>query len=142
VQPGEVKSRLILIKPRIDSADVTRAHAEADTVAQQWAARVPFDTLAKKHHDFASGEETSLLTPMPRDSMPASYQQAFKGKKPNDIVVFPIPGIDGHPKFVVAQLVTVDEGGDYQLSDLRERVRQQLVEEGSIRRFLDGLRKE
>ena len=109
VQPGEVKSRHILIKPRIDSADVTRAHAEADTVAQQWAARVPFDTLAKKHHDFASGEETSLLTPMPRDSMPASYQQAFKGKKPNDIVVFPIPGIDGHPKFVVAQLVTVDE---------------------------------
>jgi hypothetical protein len=36
----------------------------------------------------------------------------------------------------------VDPGGEYTLTDLRERVRQQLVEEGSIRRFLDGLRKE
>jgi hypothetical protein len=46
------------------------------------------------------------------------------------------------PKFVVAQLVTVDEGGEYTLSDLKERVRQQLSEEASYRRLLDGLRKE
>jgi hypothetical protein len=43
---------------------------------------------------------------------------------------------------VVAQLLTADEGGEYTLADLRERVRQQLVEEGSIRRFLDGLWRE
>jgi hypothetical protein len=39
-------------------------------------------------------------------------------------------------------LLTVDEGGEYKLTDLRERVRQQLVEEGSIRRFLETLRRE
>ena len=143
VQPGEVKSRHILIRPKIDSVDVARARAEADSVAAQWTAGVPFDTLAKQHHDFASGEETSILTPIPIDSgLPASYKQAFANKKPNDIVTFTISGINGVPKFVVAQLLTVDAGGEYKLSDLRERVRQQLVEEGSIRRFLDSLRKE
>lgn len=142
VQPREVKSRHILIRPALDSADVARARAEADTVAKEWEAGVPFDSLARKYHDYAGGEETSILTPIARDSMPPTYQQAFAGKKPNDVVVFQIPGVANTPKFVVARLVTVDEGGEYKLSDLRERVRQQLVEEGSIRRFLDGLRKE
>jgi peptidyl-prolyl cis-trans isomerase SurA len=143
VQPGEVKSRHILITARIDSVDVARAKAEADSVAMQWATGTPFDTLAKRHHDFGSGEETSILTPITRDSLPASYQQAFAGKKAGDIVsAFAIPGIRGNPKFVVAQIASMDEGGEYKLSDLRERVRQQLVEEGSIRRFLDSLRKE
>ena len=143
VQPGEVKSRHILIRPDIDSADVARARVEADSVARQWAAGVAFDTLTARHHDYASGEETSILTPIPSDSgLPPSYREAFAGKKANDIVTFQIPGLAGNPKFVVAQLLTVDPGGDYTLADLRERVRQQLVEEGSIRRFLDGLRKE
>ena len=142
VKPGEVKARHILIRPKLDSADDARARAEADTVAKQWAAGVSFDSLARAHHDYASGEETSILTPIPRDSMPATYQQAFAGKKAGDIAVFEIPGPAGHPKVVVARLAAVEEGGEYKLSDLRERVRQQLVEEGSIRRFLDSLRKE
>ena len=37
VQPGEVKSRHILIRPEIDSADVERARVEADSVAKLWA---------------------------------------------------------------------------------------------------------
>ena len=141
-QPREVKARHILIRPAIDSADEQRARAEADSVARQWAAGVPFDSLARKHHDYASGEETSILTPITRDSLPATYQQAFKDKKPGDIAVFQIPGVAGHPKFVVARVVTSEAGGEYKLSDLRERVRQQLVEEGSIRRLLDSLRKD
>jgi peptidyl-prolyl cis-trans isomerase SurA len=142
VQPGEVKSRHILVRPKVDSSDIARARERADSVSAQWSAGVPFDSLARRYHDYASGEETSLLSPIPRDSMPASYQQAFRGKKANDIVVFQIPGVAGLPKFVVAQLLTVDEGGEYKLADLRERVRMQLVEEGSIRRFLETLRRE
>ena len=142
VQPGEVKSRHILIRPAIGSADERRARAEADTVAKQWTAGVAFDSLAKLHHDYASGEETSLLTPLPRDSMPDTYQKAFGGKKIGETITFEIPGPFGHPKFVVAQILTMDKGGEYTLRDLRERVRQQLVDEGSYRRFLDGLRKE
>ncbi len=143
VQPGEVKSRHILVKPVIDSTDIARARTEADSVAILWKQGVAFDTLAKQHHDYASGEETALLSPIPVDSgLPDSYRQAFRDKSVNDVVEFPISGVGGITKFVVAQLVTKDEGGEYTLKDLRERVRAQLVEEGSIRRFLDSLRKE
>src|SRR5688572_20371597 len=60
-QPGEVKSRHVLIKPALDSTDDARARAEADSVAKIWASGVPFDTLVKRHHDPL--EETSILTP-------------------------------------------------------------------------------
>jgi peptidyl-prolyl cis-trans isomerase SurA len=141
VQPGEVKARHILVKPVIDTLDDARARALADSVAERWKAGVAFDTLVKKFHDPL--EESSILTPIARDStLPESYRNAFKDKKPLDIFVFPIAGVTGHPKFVVAQLVTADEGGEYTLADLKERVRQQLQEENSIRRFLDSLRKE
>lgn len=142
VQPGEVKSRHILVRAELDSADDARAAAEADTVAMKWKAGVAFDTLAKLHHDFANGEETSLLTPIPRDSMPQSYQAAFANHKPNDIVTFEIPGQFGHNKHVVAQLLTMEEGGEYTLQDLKDRVRAQLVDEGSYRKFIDQLKKE
>jgi peptidyl-prolyl cis-trans isomerase SurA len=142
VQPGEVKSRHILVRAALDSTDDVRVRVEADSVATRWRGGVTFDTLAKLHHDFANGEETSLLTPLARDSMPASYQTAFANKKPGDILTFEIPGQFGHPKVVIAQILTMEEGGDYTLRDLKERVRQQLVDEGSYRRFLDGLRKE
>ena len=143
VQPGEVKARHILVRPVIDSADVARARAEADSVAALWTTGVPFDSLARKHHDYASGEETAILTPIPVDSgLPPSYREAFANRTAGDITVFPIMTVAGYPKYVVAQLVTRDEGGEYTLKDLRERVRAQLVEEGSYRRYLDGLRKE
>jgi peptidyl-prolyl cis-trans isomerase SurA len=142
VSAGEVKARHILIRPKLDSADVVRARAEADTVATQWRAGVPFDTLSKKHHDFAAREETSLLTPYPRDSLPVSYQQAFAGKKGNDIVIFDIPDPQREvPKIVVAQLLTVDEGGEHTLQEMKEIVRSRLAYEGGVRRYLDGLRK-
>ena len=141
VQPGEVKSRHILVKPQLDSADISRARVEADSVEKKWRAAVPFDSLVKQHHDPL--EETSILTPIPRDTaLPPSYREAFAGKKANDIVIFPIAGPGGIPKFVVAQLVTVDEGGEYTLADLKERVRRQLSEEASYRRLLDALRKQ
>jgi peptidyl-prolyl cis-trans isomerase SurA len=141
VQPGEVKSRHVLVKPKLDSMDIERARLEADSVAKKWLAGVPFDSLVKQHHDPL--EETSILTPIPRDTaLPPSYREAFAGKKANETVVFPIAGPGGIPKFVVAQLVTVDEGGEYTLADLKERVRQQLSEEGSYRRLLDTLRKQ
>jgi peptidyl-prolyl cis-trans isomerase SurA len=143
VQPGEVKARHILIAPKIDSADVTRAHLEADSVAAAWRSGAPFDSLAKKHHDFASGEETTLLTPFPRAQLPTAYQQAFAGKQPKDIVTFEIPGNATVPaKVVVAEIEKVEEGGDLTLAEVKERFRSRLAEEGGIKRLMDTLRKQ
>lgn len=143
VNAGEVKSRHILITPRIDSADVAKARLGGDSVAAQWRAGVPFDTLAKKHHDYRSGEETSLLTPFPRAQLPAQYQTAFQSRKPQDVVVFDVPGNANIPiKVVVAQLASVEEGGELTLAEVKERFRSRIAEEGGVRRLLDGLRKQ
>ena len=140
--PAEVKARHILIAPKIDSLDVARARLEADSVRVAWAAGAPFDSLAKKHHDFKSGEETTLLTPFPRGQLPTAYQQAFAAKKARDLVVFEIAGSGNVPsKFVVAQIASVEEGGDLTLAEVKERFRARLAEEGGVKRLMDALRK-
>lgn len=142
VQAGEVKARHILISPVIDSADVERARLEADSVAAAWKAGASFDSLAKKHHDFRSGEETTLLTPYPRAQLPTAYQQGFADRKAGDYTVFQIAGNGNAPaKFVVAQIAQVLEGGELTLPEVKERFRTRLAEEGGIKRLMDQLRK-
>ncbi|CAN5576726.1 hypothetical protein BH09GEM1_BH09GEM1_44380 [soil metagenome] len=141
-QPAEVKARHILISPKVDSLDVARAKLEADSVVAALRAGAPFDSLAKKHHDFASGEETTLLTPFPRSQLPPAYQTAFADKNAKDVVEFPIAGNTNVPsKFVVAQIASVETGGDVTLAEVKERFRARLAEEGGIKRLMEGLRK-
>ncbi len=144
VQPGEVKAHQILIVPKIDSADIARTAVLADSVARLLKNGVPFDTLARKYHDYPGKEETSILTPFWRDSLPASYQSAFLLAKPGDVTVFKIPGSSQRPdvpKFVVAHLLTVDEGGERTLDEMRTAVRSELAQRGGIHRYVAGLKK-
>jgi peptidyl-prolyl cis-trans isomerase SurA len=141
-KPTEVRGRHILIKPKYDSADVTRAHALADSVLRLWKSGVSYDSLYKKFHD--RDELEGSLEPFPRDSLPPSYGKAFEGKSNNDFVdPFPIHDPQrGVPKFVLAQIIEARPAGEYTLAELRERIRQQLQQEKSFRRLLDTLRKE
>jgi parvulin-like peptidyl-prolyl isomerase len=145
VQPGEVKAHQIVIAPKIDSLDVARAQKLADSVEKLWKSGVPFDTLAKKYHDYAGKEETSIMTPWVRDSLPVSYQKAFLLRKPQDVVTFQIPGSSQRPdvpKFVVAQLLTAEEAGERTLDEMRSAVRSELSQRGGIRRYIDSLKKQ
>jgi peptidyl-prolyl cis-trans isomerase SurA len=141
VQPAEVKARHILVKPKVDSADVARARARADSAATQWRSGVPFDTLVARYHD---PDEDKVIPPFDKTQLPPSYQKAFEGKKAGEIVdPFPIDDRKtGASKFVVAQIVEENPGGDYSVSDLRETIRDQLSQERAVRRLLDQLRKE
>lgn len=142
VQAGEVRAHHILIAPVIDSVDVARAKLEADSVAAAWQRGAAFDSLAKKHHDFRSGEETTLLTPYPRAQLPTAYQQGFADHKAGDFVVFPIgAGGNALTKYVVAQIASMQSGGDLTLAEVKERFRARLAEEGGIKRLMETLRK-
>lgn len=141
-QPGEVRSRHILIRPDVEAADVERTRALADSVATRWRAGTPFDSLARKYHDYASKEETSVLAPFPVDSLPETYRNAVADKAVNDIVTFEIPGVGTVPKFVALQIASFAQGGPPRLADWRERIRQSLAQEGGFRRFIDSLRAE
>ncbi|HEX5499978.1 MAG TPA: hypothetical protein VFX03_12160, partial [Thermomicrobiales bacterium] len=73
------------------------------------------------------------------------YQTAFASAKPNDIVVFQIPGSARRPnvpKYVVAQLLTVDQGGDRTLAEVKAAIRSDLAQRGGINRYVASLKKQ
>ncbi len=140
VQPAEVKSRHILIRPVITDADVAAARDTAANVAEQWRQGTPFETLASSYHDNA--EERGILQPYPRDSLPPSYQQAVAGKAAGAISEpFRLGEPPGIVKWAVIELVNATEGGEYTLAEMREQLRAQLSSERSTRNLLDELRK-
>jgi peptidyl-prolyl cis-trans isomerase SurA len=140
VQPKEVKARHILIIPSLDSADERRALALADSIATQWRNGTRYDTLSAKYHD--PDEIRAFNDPFPRSELPPAYLKALDSLKVNEISApFPIENARrGTKKFVVFQLLSAQEEGLYSVGEVRERIRSQLVEERSMRRFIDGLR--
>ena len=143
VNGPERRARHILIRPALDSADLAHTLALADSVKKMWLDGTPFDTLAKKYHDYANREETSVLTPYPFDSLPQTYQDAFAGLHSGDAVVFKIANTSrpGSFKFVVARVESYQPGGQSTLADVRNQLRSNLEQSASIRRYLDDLRK-
>jgi peptidyl-prolyl cis-trans isomerase SurA len=136
-----VKARHILITPVIDSADVTRAREEAALVATQLRAGAAFDSIIVKHHDPA--EEKGILQPFVRDSLPASYGAAIAGKAAGEVTdPFELPSPRGASKWAVVQLVSVNEAGQFDEAEVKERIRQQLIAERATRSLLDELRKQ
>lgn len=141
VQAAEVKARHILIAPAIDSADIAAAKVEAETVAKQLRSGASFDSVAAKHHDPA--EEKGILQPFIRDSLPASYSTSLAGKKPGDVTEpFELVSPRGASKWAVVQMVTVNEAGQFDEREVKDRIRSQLVAEKATRALLDELRKQ
>ncbi|HVE78674.1 MAG TPA: peptidylprolyl isomerase [Gemmatimonadaceae bacterium] len=142
VQPAEVKSRHILVRPKVDSSDIARARAEADSVVAQWRRGATFDTLALRYHD--PSEDRVVPEPIDRSQLPEPYQAPLAGKKATDIVdPFTLPDpATGNPKFVIVQVTEAHEAGDFTVADLRETIRSQLQQERSFRRLLDSLRRQ
>ena len=141
VQPAEVKARHILIRPVIDSVDVARARAEADSVAAAWKAGAPYDSLTTRHHDPL---EDRVIPLFDRAQLPPSYATAMEGKAANDIVgPFPIEYVGrGVDKFVVLEVTETVEGGEFTIADYRDRLREQLSQERAFARLMEVLREE
>ena len=115
VQPGEVKAHQILIVRRSIRRISCARTPKRDSVRE---------ALEGRHAVRFAGEEVPRLrrprkrrafsTPCARDTLPETYQKAFAGKAPNDIITFQIPDPQRRiPKFVVAQLLTANAGGEY-----------------------------
>jgi peptidyl-prolyl cis-trans isomerase SurA len=142
IKPSEVKASHILIRWKIDSNDVAAARKRADSVLAAWKGGANFDTLVIRYHD--PNEEKGSLVPYPRDSLPISYKNAFTAK-PAGSYVGPFPIEDrgtGREKYVIAELLTVEESGAYSENDWHDRIRDQLAEEKAIARLLQMLRKD
>src|ERR1019366_5053842 len=142
VQPAQVKSSHILIIPHLDSADVARAQLVADTVITKWRSGTPYDSLVKYYHDPA---ELKTVPLSPNDTtIPVEYRNAFEGVRKGQLTQpFQIPNPQtGFPKFVIVLITDRVDAGDLTVADVRDKIRQQLVEEGQFHRMIDQLRRE
>lgn len=142
VQPAQVKSSHILIIPHLDSTDVARAKLTADTVITKWRSGTPYDSLVKYYHDPA--ELKGVPEPYPIDSLPEEYRNGIADVKKGQLSQpFQIPNPQtGFPKWVVVLMTERADAGELSLADVRDKIRQQLLEERATRRMLDQLRKE
>jgi len=113
--PSELRaaeSRTVTFKQIViaagDSNDAARAARRADSVGDLLRNGVAFDSLAAKYHDFAGGEVTGMIGPLPLDSLPLAYEKALGAAKIGDVLSFQVPGKrPAVPKFVVAQLIAI-----------------------------------
>ena len=140
VQPSEVKARHILIIPKLDSLDEQRARRLADSIAIAWRGGARYDSLTAKFHD--ADEVRAFNDPFPRAELPPPYLKAIDSMTVNQISApFAIENKrSSTQKFVVLQLLSAQAEGMYSVGEVRERIRDQLVQERSMRRFIDGLR--
>ena len=106
----------------------------------------PFDTLAKKYHDYAGKEETNILTPWVRDSLPASYQKAFLLRKAAGHRHVPDPRLGAASRRSEVRRRAVAHGGRGGRAHARRKcataVRSELAQRGGIRRYIDTLKKQ
>lgn len=138
--PAEVKVRQILIIPAIDSNDVARARQLTDSLVGVLRQGVPFDTVARLYHDPAE-DAPGLIPEQPLDSLPASYQAGLRDVKKDSIVSFPIPTALGYSKYVIAQVSSTSEPGEFTYDELKSRIRFQLQQVLQTRKYIDQQRK-
>jgi peptidyl-prolyl cis-trans isomerase SurA len=139
VQPGEVQARHILLVPQIDSAHVDSARVLADSVYKLLKAGARFDSLQRIYHDPSAEREADNV---PVDKLPENYSKIVAKADSGTLVpVFTVPGSGGREQFVVLQVIGRRAEGQMKYEDVRDRIREQLGQQLSIRRYLDRLRK-
>jgi peptidyl-prolyl cis-trans isomerase SurA len=138
--PAEVKVRQILIIPQIDSSDVARARILSDSLVGALRRGAAFDTIARLFHDRAE-EAPGLIPEYFIDSLPAPYQAGLKDVKKDSVVMFPIPAAMGYQKFVIAQVASTSEPGEYTYEEVKPRLRAQMQGVGAMRKYIDQQRK-
>ena len=71
-----------------------------------------------------------------------AYQGVVAGKKAGDVAgPFELANPRGASKWAVIQMVSVNEAGQFNETEVKSRIREQLVAEKATRTLLDKLRK-
>ncbi len=139
VQPAEIKAFHILITPAVDSADLARARARADTVAAALRAGASFDSLAALYADSMEQKEANRIE---RSRLPTSYQAAFDSATVGQVLdpFLTDPDNRARTKVAVVILTASEPAGDYTFDDLREQIRQNLSQQKAYQDLMRQLR--
>jgi peptidyl-prolyl cis-trans isomerase SurA len=140
IQPTEVKARHILIMPDLDSTDIARARALADSLRALVVAGASFDSLQVLYHD--PSEEREAVGAI-IDSLGPVYGAAINSVPDGGVTeVFALANEEGAPpKFAIVRVMERRPAGPAPYDQLRERIRQVLGESMGWQKYFDELRR-
>jgi parvulin-like peptidyl-prolyl isomerase len=144
IRGGERKIRHILIQPVIDEADFRRAGELAMAVADSIRAGSEVSVMAER---YGVREVPVRLPQVPYEQIEQfgeAYARALADPVPGSVVgPFQTEGfLPGRPVFAIVRVTSYQSEGAWDLDDIREEIRQSLLNERGFARFLEELRNE
>lgn len=145
VRGGERKIRHILIQPPMNEADFRRAEDKAAALADSVRRGVSLPELAERH---GLPEIPVRIPDVPLDEIGTrlgpAYEQALSRPIPGEVVEpFSTEGLlPDRPVYIVLRVLEFRELGAWNLDDVREQVRDNLLFEKGYRRFIEELKNE
>ncbi|HEU4558369.1 MAG TPA: peptidylprolyl isomerase [Longimicrobium sp.] len=134
---AERQARHILIRPEITEADIARARQRADSIAT--AVRGGANLVELAARTGTPAEQRTMRDVLP-ERLPPEYTTGL-GETAAGTVVGPFQVTEaGGQRFVVARVTERRTGGEYTLADVREQVRDRIVQGKQVDRLLAELR--
>lgn len=139
---GERQIRHILIRPRVDDAQVEAARRLAGALADSLRSGVDADRLAREH---GLPDRQVVFEQVQLDRLGQRLGEAYRealGTPREGEVVGPIrqEGAFGLANFAVLQVTGYRPAGTYDLEDVRNQIRQRLLRQKQMERYTERLR--
>ncbi|MXW15969.1 MAG: hypothetical protein F4139_15510 [Gemmatimonadetes bacterium] len=140
IRPSERKARHILIRPVTSFADITMTRELAEEVVER-AQSEDFQTLVDQYGDPETADSfTVAIRDVAPPRFPAAYVAALSQRVAGEIVG-PVEFNDfGQDFFVVIKIIEVREAGAYTFEDVRDGLRERLIEQKRVQALVEALR--
>ena len=139
-EPAEVKTRHILISPKLTDANWAEARARADSAAQHLRDGVALDSVLRLYHDNDTPEQSYAERVVISD-LPQTYRDVIADGEPGDVLGPITVDRPGGEKYVVILFQEKLEEGEYTFEELRDRLRTTLADQNGIARYVESLRR-
>lgn len=144
VRGGERSLRHILIRPLITPEDVERAREKAEALADSLRAGADARRLAERH---ALADEEIRFDNVEVDQLGNRFgpevARRLARPSPGEVLgPFPAAGPAGETNFVIVRVREYRAEGRFELEDVRENIRERLLEDKQFARYLEQLRHE
>lgn len=137
IRGAERQVRHILLRPEINEADIERAVAKGDSLAEAMRAGADVDSIAALHAD---PDELVRVGPWRQDSLPALYAEALSDVSEGE-VVGPIRLTDGPaPQVVVLRVTDLEPARPASVDDYRATIQERLADNKLMEELIDELR--
>lgn len=141
VRGGERKVRHILVRPPIDDGDVQEARDLASSLADSLRAGADADRLAREHGLPEEQVRFELRLDEIQGRLGDAYGRALSDPSEGEVVgPFEVDGSFDLPLFVVLEVLDYTPTGEYRLEDVRETIRENLLQQKQFAKYLDQLR--